>query len=47
ALVLAGLAADGTTEVSRIYHLFRGYENFDKKLNQLGADIKKEKDTIQ
>jgi len=47
ALVLAGLAAEGTTEVSRIYHLFRGYEDFEKKLNQLGADIKKEKDTFQ
>ncbi len=47
ALVLAGLAADGTTEVSRIYHLFRGYQNFENKLRQIGANIKREKDTLQ
>ena len=40
ALVLAGLIAEGTSEVSRIYHLDRGYENFEKKLNSLGAKIK-------
>ncbi|MCM8758512.1 MAG: UDP-N-acetylglucosamine 1-carboxyvinyltransferase [Candidatus Omnitrophica bacterium] len=44
ALVLAGLAAEGTTYVSRIYHLFRGYENFEEKLRSLGAEIKREKD---
>ena len=38
-LVLAGLAADNTTEVSRIYHLDRGYEAIEKKLAGLGADI--------
>ncbi len=40
-LVLAGLAADGTTEVSRIYHLDRGYEKLDDKLTKLGAKIKR------
>jgi len=40
-LILAGLAADGVTEVSRIYHLDRGYEGLDKKLAQLGANIKR------
>jgi UDP-N-acetylglucosamine 1-carboxyvinyltransferase len=40
-LVLAGLAAEGTTEVSRIYHLDRGYEKLDKKLNKLGAKIRR------
>jgi UDP-N-acetylglucosamine 1-carboxyvinyltransferase len=40
-LVLAGLAAEGTTEVSRIYHLDRGYEKLDEKLSQLGAKIKR------
>jgi UDP-N-acetylglucosamine 1-carboxyvinyltransferase len=40
-LVLAGLAADGTTEVSRIYHLDRGYEKLDAKLRKLGAKIKR------
>ena len=39
ALVLAGLAAEGVTEVSDIHHIMRGYENFDKKLRELGADI--------
>jgi UDP-N-acetylglucosamine 1-carboxyvinyltransferase len=38
-LILAGLAADGTTEVTRIYHLDRGYESIEKKLAELGADI--------
>ena len=40
-LVLAGLAAEGTTEVSRIYHLDRGYEKLDNKLNGLGAKIRR------
>ena len=39
ALVLAGLVAKGKTEVLRIYHLDRGYEHLEKKLNRLGADI--------
>ena len=43
-LVLAGLAADGVTEVSRVYHLDRGYEGLDKKLAQLGANIKRVKE---
>jgi len=38
-LVLAGLAARGTTEVTEIHHLDRGYENMEKKLRKLGADI--------
>jgi UDP-N-acetylglucosamine 1-carboxyvinyltransferase len=38
-LVLAGLAAEGETVVSRIYHLDRGYEQLDRKLVQCGADI--------
>jgi UDP-N-acetylglucosamine 1-carboxyvinyltransferase len=40
-LILAGLAAEGVTEVSRVYHLDRGYEWLDKKLVKLGADIKR------
>src|SRR6267154_1038537 len=39
ALVIAGLAARGTTEVKRVYHIDRGYENLDGKLRQLGARI--------
>lgn len=42
-LVLAGLAADGITEVSRIYHLDRGYEKMERKLNAVGANIKRVK----
>jgi UDP-N-acetylglucosamine 1-carboxyvinyltransferase len=41
ALVIAGLAARGTTQVNRVYHLDRGYENIDKKLRQLGARIER------
>jgi UDP-N-acetylglucosamine 1-carboxyvinyltransferase len=40
-LILAGLAADNTTEISRIYHLDRGYEAIEKKLAGLGADIQR------
>jgi len=39
ALVLAGLVARGNTEVARVYHLDRGYEQIEKKLSQLGARI--------
>jgi UDP-N-acetylglucosamine 1-carboxyvinyltransferase len=38
-LVLAGLAARGKTSVSRIYHLERGYENIEQKLERLGAKV--------
>jgi len=43
-LILAGLASDNTTEVSRIYHLDRGYESIEKKLAALGADIQRVKE---
>jgi UDP-N-acetylglucosamine 1-carboxyvinyltransferase len=42
-LVLAGLAARGTTRVSRVYHLDRGYERVEAKLSALGADIVRER----
>ena len=41
ALVLAGLAARDMTEVSRIYHLDRGYEHLEQKLAALGARIER------
>jgi len=41
ALVLAGLAAKGTTQVNRVYHIDRGYENIDTKLRGLGARIQR------
>lgn len=40
-LVVAGLAATGETTVSRIYHIDRGYEEIEKKLNNIGADIQR------
>jgi UDP-N-acetylglucosamine 1-carboxyvinyltransferase len=40
-LVLAGLVADGTTEIDRIYHIDRGYERIEEKLEQLGAQIRR------
>jgi UDP-N-acetylglucosamine 1-carboxyvinyltransferase len=43
ALVLAGLQAEGTTEVNRVYHIDRGYELIDEKLNGLGAQIERVK----
>ena len=42
-LVLAGLVANGTTEVSRVYHLDRGYEHIEKKFSKLGAAIERVK----
>jgi UDP-N-acetylglucosamine 1-carboxyvinyltransferase len=43
-LILAGLVADGTTEVLRVYHLDRGYERIERKLAKLGARIRRVKD---
>ena len=40
-LVLAGLVADGKTEIERIYHIDRGYEAIEEKLQQLGARIRR------
>jgi UDP-N-acetylglucosamine 1-carboxyvinyltransferase len=42
-LVLAGLVARGQTEISRVYHLDRGYEHIERKLSRLGADIQRVK----
>jgi UDP-N-acetylglucosamine 1-carboxyvinyltransferase len=44
ALILAGLAAKGRTEISRIYHLDRGYHKIEEKMEKLGAKIKREKE---
>ncbi|HEY8649623.1 MAG TPA: UDP-N-acetylglucosamine 1-carboxyvinyltransferase [Chthoniobacterales bacterium] len=43
ALVLAGLKADGVTEIRRVYHIDRGYEHLDEKLGELGAQIERVK----
>jgi UDP-N-acetylglucosamine 1-carboxyvinyltransferase len=45
-LVLAGLIAEGTTEILRIYHLDRGYDRLDKKLRALGADVRRAKGSL-
>lgn len=42
-LVIAGLAAKGTTELQRVYHLDRGYQRIEEKLQKVGADIKRVK----
>jgi UDP-N-acetylglucosamine 1-carboxyvinyltransferase len=42
-LVLAGLIAEGRTDILRIYHLDRGYDRLDKKLRALGADVRRAK----
>jgi len=42
-LVLAALVAENTTEISRVYHLDRGYEHIEQKLSQLGADVRRVK----
>src|SRR6201996_3716488 len=45
ALVIAGMSAKGTTHVNRIYHLDRGYENMELKLQKLGARIQRVEET--
>jgi len=42
-LILAGLAAKGETVISRVYHIDRGYEEMEKKLSKLGANIRRSK----
>jgi UDP-N-acetylglucosamine 1-carboxyvinyltransferase len=45
ALILAGLVAEGTTEISRIYHIDRGYEAIEEKLRAAGAEIRRDRDS--
>jgi UDP-N-acetylglucosamine 1-carboxyvinyltransferase len=47
ALVLAGLVAAGETHVHRVYHIDRGYEHIEEKLNAVGANIKRMKDDVK
>ena len=42
-LVLAGLVAEGVTEINRVYHIDRGYEQIEEKMRQIGASIWREK----
>ena len=41
ALVLAGIVSKGNTIVTRVYHCDRGYENFERKLRNIGINIKR------
>ena len=41
AMIIAGLMAEGTTEITDIYHIDRGYENFEEKFVQIGGDIQR------
>ena len=41
ALIVAGIAANGTTEVFNLHHIDRGYENIEEKFRKLGADIRR------
>jgi UDP-N-acetylglucosamine 1-carboxyvinyltransferase len=43
ALVLAAISAKGTSVVSRVYHCDRGYENIEKKLKKIGANVRRVK----
>lgn len=43
-LILAGLSAEGRTDISRVYHLDRGYENIEEKFQSIGADITRARD---
>ncbi len=45
-LVLAGLIAEGKTDILRIYHLDRGYDRLDKKLRALGADVRRARGSL-
>ena len=42
-LILAALVAEGESEILRIYHIDRGYENVEDKLNSIGASVKRVK----
>jgi UDP-N-acetylglucosamine 1-carboxyvinyltransferase len=42
ALLLAGLVAEGETEIRRVYHIDRGYERIDDRLRELGAAVRRE-----
>lgn len=44
AMIIAGLAADGTTEIFDVYHVDRGYQDFDGRLAALGADVRRERE---
>ena len=46
AMVIAGLCADGVTEVEDMHHVDRGYEDFEEKLTALGAEVRRERELV-
>ncbi|CUS38482.1 UDP-N-acetylglucosamine 1-carboxyvinyltransferase [Candidatus Nitrospira nitrificans] len=46
-LIVAGLAAEGVTQVQRVYHLDRGYERMEEKLGALGAEVQRQKSSTK
>ena len=46
AMVIAALCADGVTEVGDMYHVDRGYEDFEAKLTSLGAEVRRERELV-
>ena len=46
-LIIAGLAAEGVTQVQRVYHLDRGYERIEEKLGALGAEVQRQKSSTK
>ncbi len=46
-LIVAGLAAEGVTQVQRVYHLDRGYERIEEKLGALGAEVQRQKSSMK
>ena len=46
ALIIAGIVANGTTEVYNLEHIDRGYENIEEKFRNIGANIKRVKDEL-
>jgi len=46
AMVVAALAADGITEISDVHHVDRGYEDFEAKLERLGAEVRRERELV-
>jgi UDP-N-acetylglucosamine 1-carboxyvinyltransferase len=46
ALILGGLAAEGETHISRVYHIDRGYERIEQKLAALGAVVRREDEPL-
>jgi UDP-N-acetylglucosamine 1-carboxyvinyltransferase len=47
AMAIAGLTAEGVTEIADMQHVDRGYENFESKLESLGAEVRRERELVE